>query len=131
MEPDLPIEFFLSGVPASAQGSTAGKNAWKLRVEQAAEAVIPQNMWLLEQPLGIEVLLFLNEDLQGDLDNVVKPIQDALTGVIYRDDHQIFDVHAAKYLPDRILKMENPSRKLSEALEEERPLVYIRIHEDS
>ena len=33
---------------------------------------------------------------RSDLDNVVKAVQDALNGVIYKDDAQIVSLHATK-----------------------------------
>ena len=33
----------------------------------------------------------------GDIDKLVRGVQDALTGSIYRDDKQVCDLHACKY----------------------------------
>lgn len=36
----------------------------------------------------------------GDIDNLVKAVLDAFNGLVWKDDRQIFDMHAAKFLSD-------------------------------
>lgn len=130
METELPIEFFLSGVPASLSGSRRGIDAWKTRVETAARTALIDGHQLISKPLALEIVLLLDADMQGDIDNVVKPIQDAMNRVVYDDDHQIEQLTVVKFLSTRPLSISNPSSKLEEAMAQERPLVYIKVHED-
>lgn len=129
METPLPIEFHLQGVPVSSQGSPEGKAAWKNRIEQAVKAVLQEGHWLISRPLSLEILLLLDDDIQGDLDNMIKPIQDAMNRVVYEDDHQFQDVRIAKYLPNRIMQLTSVSTTLASALAQDRPSVYIKIDE--
>ena len=87
-------------------------------------------MRLLSQPLAVEILLFLDEDVGGDLDNMIKPILDAMNRVVYDDDHQIVDVRISKYFPGRLFKVDNPTPALTEALSGEMPVVYVKLTED-
>jgi len=43
----------------------------------------------------LRVAYFFVSDPIGDLDNIVKPIQDALTGIAYADDRQVVDLVAS------------------------------------
>lgn len=71
--------------------------------------------------------------MQGDIDNIVKPILDALIPFIYMDDSQVERVWAQKFEPDRpipLLIAENPTAALSSILDAEPPALYIRIDND-
>ncbi len=46
-------------------------------------------------PISIEIWYFYSED-QIDLDNIAKPICDALKKLVYEDDRQIIDLHLRK-----------------------------------
>jgi crossover junction endodeoxyribonuclease RusA len=89
------LEFIVMGTPVTSQGQGSAKRLWQRRVRQAAEAVaggLP--------PSGIDafvlrVAYFYVDAAVGDLDNIVKPIQDALTGIAYADDRQVVDLVAS------------------------------------
>ena len=54
----------------------------------------------------LRVAYFYVSDPIGDLDNIIKPIQDALTGIAYEDDRQVVDLVASmrrKAVEDRVL----------------------------
>ncbi|HEV7589127.1 MAG TPA: RusA family crossover junction endodeoxyribonuclease [Longimicrobium sp.] len=86
----LRFEFVVPGRPASVHSSDRGKyQAWKRLVRSHAELMYPV------PPAGIRVRLtvvFLCGRGNMDVDNLIKPIQDALTGWAYRDDAQVTDV---------------------------------------
>jgi Holliday junction resolvase RusA-like endonuclease len=65
--------------------------------------------------------------MQGDLDNIVKPILDALSKHIYMDDAQVEKIVVQKFEPQSVYTFRSLTDVLSEALNEERPVVYIRI----
>ncbi len=66
----------------------------------------------------------------GDIDNIVKPILDAMTPVIYLDDAQVERVVVQKFEPERIFSFLAPSAALKEALDAEGAAVYIRISDN-
>jgi crossover junction endodeoxyribonuclease RusA len=92
----LRFEFVVPGRPASAHASDRGKyQAWKRLVRSHAELMYPV------PPAGIRIRLtvvFLFGHGTMDVDNVIKPIQDALTGWAYRDDRQVTDVDGHRRL---------------------------------
>src|SRR5690349_5613819 len=91
MTPPLPFEFVIEGVPVSAQTKDRRRlSAWRHRVRQVA-----QDHWDPDRPpiLG-EVSLRITQFYDGeapdmDADNIIKPIQDALAGLVYRNDSQV------------------------------------------
>lgn len=131
MEPELPIEFFLNGIPVSLQSSPRGIAAWKLRVTEAVEAALPEGSWLLQQPLSVQIILLLDDDLDGDLDNTIKPILDAMNRVVFDDDQQVAELNVAKYHKGRVFIANDPSETLAAALDHGPPIVYVKISEDT
>lgn len=128
LEPALPFEFIVHGTALSLQGSPQSKNAWKEQIREAAREILPEGAWLLTDPLAVTIFLFPNAMIQGDIDNRVKPILDAMVECVYSDDEIVERVVIPqKFEPGRIFAFENPSATLLGALEASEPVVYIRI----
>jgi hypothetical protein len=51
-----------------------------------------------------------------DVDNLPKPISDALRGLVYLDDEQVTDVLCRKRNLNRDFRVENPSSVLADGL---------------
>jgi len=88
----------VDGPPVSTQGSSRGRSAWQARVLAAATAKWPVG----EAPCGVPVALRIThfyDSTNGrpaDVDNIIKPIQDALKGLVYIDDHQVADTRGRR-----------------------------------
>ncbi|MGA6209458.1 RusA family crossover junction endodeoxyribonuclease [Nocardia testacea] len=88
----LPWDFVVHGVPKSVQAKGRSIQQWKNKVTQAAAAGWPTGV----PPLACEVQIhvtFYHDGAPLDVDNMLKPIQDALIGVVYDDDKQLTDTH--------------------------------------
>ena len=68
--------------------------------------------------------------MEGDVDNIVKPIMDALIGVAYPDDRLVERVLVQKFEPDIDWSFEEPSEMLLAALDTGTPVVYVRVDDD-
>ncbi|WP_373357071.1 RusA family crossover junction endodeoxyribonuclease [Pseudoroseicyclus sp. CXY001] len=68
--------------------------------------------------------------MSGDVDNIVKPIQDALVRVLYVDDNIIRRVVAQRFLPFEVATLSPVPALLARALATDPPFVYIRISGD-
>lgn len=77
-------------------------------------------------------LIFLYDTAPLDIDNIVKPIQDALVGLVYEDDALITDVSAHRrhvlslYSADGVYPVKYPEL-LIRAILAQRECVYVRI----
>jgi crossover junction endodeoxyribonuclease RusA len=92
---DLPIRFTVAGVPVSQQCRRAAtKLRWKSAVKGAALNAISADA--TPKPLRAEIFYFYLQGGRIDLDNIAKPICDALKKIIYTDDGQIHDLHLRK-----------------------------------
>jgi crossover junction endodeoxyribonuclease RusA len=68
--------------------------------------------------------------MQGDIDNIVKPILDALGQHIYVDDSQVERVVVQKFEPGNVFPFGSPSSTLEDALNRPKPLLYVRLTDD-
>jgi hypothetical protein len=71
--------------------------------------------------------VYLCDDSPADIDNIIKPIQDALVGVVLADDFQVTDVDShRRYLSDKI-NITNLPPLLREGVISGAECVYVRI----
>lgn len=125
----LPFEFIIHRRPLSIQTANRARlQAWKQYVAgEAAKAWGGRGpMALVELRLS---LVFLCESTPLDADNVIKPVQDALSGVVYEDDDQIADVDShRRFFADAMDLTGLPDVLVSAILGGEE-CVYVRIEE--
>ena len=70
---------------------------YKERIQQAARSIVPR---VLRTPrIDVEIWFHAYTSLRADVDNVIKPILDALKGIVYEDDRQVRSVRVVA-LPD-------------------------------
>ena len=70
-------------------------------------------------------------DSPPDVDNMTKPILDALKGLIYIDDRQVSDLVCRKRDLNSDLRIQNPSALLSTRLRGSGQFLYINIRDAS
>ena len=129
------FELLIGQRPISVQtASRGGYQAWKDYVRSEARRVwvgdlVPRGQ-ARSSAGGLRLtLVFLCRDFPIDVDNVVKPIQDALIGVVYADDDRVTDVEShRRYLEDPIDLTRVPPL-LSSALVHQIECVYVRVDE--
>ena len=87
-------------------------------IDTVRSAAIPH--WDLDDPVDSEVAVTITYFFDGaalDVDNIPKPILDALKGVEYFDDSQVFDLVCRKRDTTLTLEIPDPSPVLRESLE--------------
>lgn len=89
------LEFVVFGTPMAAQASTEAKRFWRERVRAEARVATAAACWLPLDAVVLRVAYFYVDAPAADLDNIVKPIQDALKGIAYDDDIQVIDLVAS------------------------------------
>jgi hypothetical protein len=90
-----PIEFVVIGTPISAQGSKAARRHWQQRVKDGAmngASVAPSPF---AGDVALRILYIFIDSPAADLDNIIKPLQDAMKGVAFEDDLQVVDLVAS------------------------------------
>jgi crossover junction endodeoxyribonuclease RusA len=66
-----------------------------------------------------------------DVDNIIKPILDALNKVVYLDDQQVYKVISEKFDLSNIERIQNPSPLLAAGLEKYTELLHIIVTWDT
>jgi crossover junction endodeoxyribonuclease RusA len=131
LEPEFPVEFIVRGTPVSHQSERpAAKAQWKERVKEASKPALPEGHWVSGGRIAVTLFYFPPEPMQGDVDNIVKLVLDALNRHIYLDDRQVERVVVQKFEPGNIFPFDSPSAKLEEALNLEKPILYVRLSND-
>lgn len=125
----LPFEFIANGPPVSQQTrSRARLRVWKSAVQAAA-----RQRWRTGQsPVGVRLkitVVYYHEaaTVSIDNDNMVKPIQDALVGLVYSDDRQITDTRIRKTNIDGRFAVRGMSPVLAEGFVRGVEFIYVRV----
>jgi len=92
----LPFEFRVNGPPVSAQTRNKDRlRAWKQQVRDAAQAKIPAGVGPVDTAVTVTITYYYEGD-SPDVDNIIKPIQDAMNGVVFADDAQVVETRSRK-----------------------------------
>jgi crossover junction endodeoxyribonuclease RusA len=127
MEPTFPLEFQLEAVPLSLKASSTSRDAWKEQIRMAVNEILDPSGWATKSPVSVTIFYFPDGPMNGDIDNIVKPILDALMPRIYVNDAQVERVWVQKFESEKSFRIDNPTVKLAAAIDAERPIVYIRV----
>jgi Holliday junction resolvase RusA-like endonuclease len=88
----LPLEFVIPQRPVSQQARRQARlREWKEFVAEHARSAIDESRALASNPVALRLLYFYDEAAL-DIDNILKPIQDALIGIVLEDDSVVTDV---------------------------------------
>jgi crossover junction endodeoxyribonuclease RusA len=125
------LEFVIDGPPVSQQARRRDRvREWQEEIRRVAAL-----SWLpAELPLTGPVILtitYFYDTVSIDVDNIPKPISDALQGLVYVNDDQITDVICRKRNLNGSLRVENPSLILAEGLNRGNDFLYIVVEESS
>ncbi|OJW58661.1 MAG: crossover junction endodeoxyribonuclease RusA [Sphingobacteriales bacterium 50-39] len=123
----IPFDFVVKGPPVSQQTKKRARlQAWKQRVRQAAQIYWPAGDPPSADELTIIVTNFY-EDAAPDVDNIVKPIQDALIGVVYNDDSQITDCMTKKRKITGSFKVKGLSRAMADGFVMDADFIHVKV----
>lgn len=118
-------QFAVEGVPRGPRAES--RDVWQDKVREAATGSLPAGWQLLTEPLSVAIVYFHTADATGiDVDNMSKPILDALQGIIYEDDRQVEQLTARTTQLHDGLRVKDAA-VIATHLERERDFVYIVI----
>lgn len=126
--PPLPFEFTVAGEPVSHQSNNRLLlDAWRRLVRATAAAGWGASP-ALSGRLRVAVTYFHEgPETALDLDNMLKPIQDALNGLVYPDDRSIVDAAVRKARIDDPIRARHQSLALLRAFHVGVPFVHVII----
>lgn len=83
-----------------------------------------------DRPLAATIFYFPPTEMHGDVDNIVKLIVDGMDTIVYPSDQRIERVVVQKFEPGVEVVFLSLTPTLQQALETDRPVIYIRIDDD-
>jgi crossover junction endodeoxyribonuclease RusA len=89
----LPFEFIVEGPAVSQQARRRGR--WITKIRREAGLSWPAANSLISGPVMV-ALTYFYDDGAPDVDNLAKPVLDALNGLIFVDDEQVTDLLVRK-----------------------------------
>src|SRR5207245_1622300 len=122
-----PFEFVIPQRPVSQQARRQERlRDWKEFVAEHARLAINEPRALATEPIALK-LLYLYDEAALDVDNILKPIQDALIGVLFEDDSVITDVEIRRRWRRTTFTVNAVSPILAAGLELDREFVYVAL----
>ncbi|HDS00392.1 MAG TPA: RusA family crossover junction endodeoxyribonuclease [candidate division Zixibacteria bacterium] len=123
------FEFTVEGTPISQQAKKRRiLNQWKAQVRRTARKYWPHNQPPAKDQLRITLTYFYKFEAL-DVDNMIKPIQDSLIGLVYHDDRQITDVYSRKRKLNTSFRLLNVSPAIARGLASGREFLHILIED--
>ncbi|PKA22640.1 RusA family crossover junction endodeoxyribonuclease [Leptospira levettii] len=125
----LPFEFIIEGTPVSQQTRNRQRlQAWKTEVGNAARRQIPSNFLIISTEIEVTITYY-HDGATPDVDNIIKPIQDALIGIIYDDDKQVVETKSRKKSINNSYKIKGVSAVLLSGFASGNDFLHIKISE--
>jgi Holliday junction resolvase RusA-like endonuclease len=100
--PEPAFRIWVAGRPQSGQKRGSNEDYTK-RIREAAAKLVPRPTE--SKRVDVEVWFCSDSFTRADVDNVLKPVLDALNGVVYHDDRQVRSVRAVAIPNDDAVKM--------------------------
>lgn len=122
----IPFEFTIKGPPISHQAKSRSQQRWKAAVAAAATAkVAPGNAPTVDD-VAIRITYYYEGDAP-DVDNIIKPIQDALIGIVYDDDSQVVQAVSSRARIDGSFTIRGASAELLLAFSNRDAFVHVQV----
>jgi len=123
------LEITIKGPPVSQQTKRRSRlQEWKADVAEAALSQIPHEFTITDEEVSVTITYFY-EDESPDVDNIIKPIQDALKGIVYYDDEQVVDTKARKRKIDGSYTIRGVSSKILQAFSIGDNFLHIKVED--
>ena len=125
----LRFEFVIDGPPVSQQARRRDRvRQWGEEVRKSASQYWPVGEFPEMGPVMLTITYFY-DTVEVDVDNIPKPILDALKGLVYVDDDQITDILCRKRNLNSDLRIENPSSVLADRFSRGKEFLYIVVEQ--
>lgn len=130
------FEFCLLGRAVSGQASSRNRQRWQQEIEAAIGARITdtiEHMFLIQETVAVMIIIASQVEIDIDLDNLAKPILDAMKQTLYRDDSLISRLMIERFPDGDAPDADLIGQVLAEGLEAlvsgepQRQLLYVRV----
>lgn len=102
------FRIWIPGIPKSSQ-SKGAKTKYIQLIQEATKEQVPYPVG--SGRIDIEIFFVALHTMRADVDNIIKPILDALGNIVYFDDKQVRSIRAVAIPPDDIMSFHNADSK--------------------
>jgi len=85
------FRIWVDGHPQSVQGDSKHLVQYREKISKSTLKIVPYPT--KSNSIDIEIYFSYKRALRPDVDNIIKPILDALKGIVYMDDSQVRSIH--------------------------------------
>ncbi|NEU79037.1 RusA family crossover junction endodeoxyribonuclease [Nostoc sp. UIC 10630] len=125
----IPFEFVIPRRPVSLQTKKKENlQAWKNFVRVEARKLWKDRSVIKQGDLQL-TLVYLCDDFPADTDNIIKPIQDALVGLVFEDDSLVSDVESHRRFMSDPIEIKSLPSLLQRAVITGQECVYVKVSE--
>lgn len=126
--PPSPLaRFIVRGTPKSANGPSGKRGG---RWQQTVASAVPAHIQPTFRDLRLNLTFYFEGSTDLDVDNIIKPVADAIEGLIYHDDRQVVAVAARKIGQQGIPPLINPPPILIQALQSGGDFLLVEAYVD-
>lgn len=123
----FPIEFIFPGPPLSLQSKNkTRKRNYKAMVARGATNALPAGFVATNDEVEI-IITYYFETQSGDVDNIIRPIQDSLNGIIYVDDVQVVDRRSRRKDINGSYRIRSVSAKILEGFSQGTDFIHVKV----
>ncbi|QVI74225.1 RusA family crossover junction endodeoxyribonuclease [Pseudomonas syringae] len=122
------FEFLIPQRPVSHQTKNKPNlQAWKAFVRGEAAKLWNSKAPPVSAPALRFTIVYLSADAPADIDNIIKPIQDALVGLVFEDDFLVSDVDSHRRSLQEPIDVTNLPPLLQSGVIAGNECVYVRV----
>jgi crossover junction endodeoxyribonuclease RusA len=123
----IPFDFLIPRRPVSHQtGNRKNLQAWKSYVRSRAMITWVGRATITASDLQLTIVYLYDTD-PVDVDNIIKPIQDALVELVYEDDIQLTDVDSHRRSLAGVFELTRLPPLLFDGIVQQDECVYVRV----
>lgn len=120
------FEFAVLGVPKAPRAKT--RPAWQRKVQSAANRLFPPKWKVVATPVSVVVVYFHRGPASGvDVDNMAKPILDAIKETVIEDDQLVEQLISRRTRLHDGLYIRDVTPELARALDSGEDFVLVRV----
>lgn len=121
------FEFIVTGSPVSLQRNNRAKlQEWKAKIREVVAESLPIGMQATSEPVQVIITHYCVTQI-SDLDNIIKPIVDAMNSIVYVDDRQVTDLTVKRRKLKELVDFTVISPLIAEALATGQEFIYVKI----
>jgi crossover junction endodeoxyribonuclease RusA len=125
----IPFEFIIEGPPVSLQTRNRARlQQWKTDVATEARRNWPAGDLATADKVKFSVTYYHEND-SPDVDNIIKPIQDALVGIVYVDDNQVHETRSRRRDINSAFRIRGASPIVVQGFLTGRDFLHIKVEE--